>query len=78
MLISGGLATAHLINDTVPVEIVWGSETALLYPDGRRLSCYSNNDVLRALARAAPAYKLYGETAIERTQIDRSISYQLL
>ncbi|KNC28249.1 Bifunctional glutamate/proline--tRNA ligase [Lucilia cuprina] len=72
-----GLATAHLINDTVPVEIVWGSETSLLYPDGRRMSCYSNNDVLRALARAAPAYKLYGETAIERTQIDHWLSFSL-
>ncbi|XP_005182957.1 bifunctional glutamate/proline--tRNA ligase [Musca domestica] len=72
-----GLATAHLINDTVPVEIVWGNETALLYPDGRRLVCYSNNDVLRALARAAPAYKLYGETAIERTQIDHWLSFSL-
>lgn len=77
MFFAGGLATAHLINDTVPVEIVWGNETSLLYPDGRRMSCYSNNDVLRALARAAPAYKLYGETAIERTQIDHWLSFSL-
>lgn len=73
----GGLATAHLISDTVAVDIVWGNETSLLYPDGRHLVCYSNNDVLRALARAAPAYKLYGETAIERTQIDHWLSFSL-
>ncbi|XP_037952886.1 bifunctional glutamate/proline--tRNA ligase-like isoform X2 [Teleopsis dalmanni] len=73
----GGLATAHLINDAVPVEIVWGNETSLELPGNRRLVCHSNNDVLRALARAAPDYKLYGETAIERTQIDHWLSFSL-
>lgn len=72
-----GLATAHLINETTPVEITWGNETALLFPDNRRLVCHSNNDVLRGLARAAPQYKLYGETAIERTQIDHWLSFSL-
>ncbi|XP_055848548.1 bifunctional glutamate/proline--tRNA ligase [Episyrphus balteatus] len=72
-----GLATAHLINETTPVEITWGNETALLFPDNRRLVCHSNNDVLRALAREAPQYKLYGETAIERTQIDHWLSFSL-
>ncbi|EDW14211.1 bifunctional glutamate/proline--tRNA ligase [Drosophila mojavensis] len=72
-----GLATAHLINASVPVEIVWGKETSLQFPDNRVLVCHSNNDVLRALARAAPDYKLYGETAIERTQIDHWLSFSL-
>lgn len=72
-----GLATAHLIHGTNPVDIVWGNETSLLFPDGRRLVCHSNNDVLRALARAAPTYSLYGETAIERTQIDHWLSFSL-
>lgn len=73
-----GLATAHLINGTVPVEIVWSKEeTSLQFPDNRLLVCHSNNDVLRALARAAPDYKLYGETAIERTQIDHWLSFSL-
>ncbi|KAH8264319.1 hypothetical protein KR038_006393 [Drosophila bunnanda] len=73
-----GLATAHLINGTVPVEIVWSKEeTSLQFPDGRLLVCHSNNDVLRALARSAPDYKLYGETAIERTQIDHWLSFSL-
>ncbi|KAL7727828.1 hypothetical protein ACLKA6_019764 [Drosophila palustris] len=72
-----GLATAHLINSTVPVEIVWGKETSLQFPDNRLLVCHSNNDVLRALARAAPDHKLYGETAIERTQIDHWLSFSL-
>ncbi|KAH8337466.1 hypothetical protein KR059_010928 [Drosophila kikkawai] len=73
-----GLATALLINGTVPVEIVWSKEeTSLQFPDGRLLVCHSNNDVLRALARSAPDYKLYGETAIERTQIDHWLSFSL-
>ncbi|XP_030371393.1 bifunctional glutamate/proline--tRNA ligase [Scaptodrosophila lebanonensis] len=73
-----GLATAHLINATVPVEIIWSKEeTSLQFPDNRVLVCHSNNDVLRALARAAPFYKLYGETAIERTQIDHWLSFSL-
>ncbi|XP_054737375.1 bifunctional glutamate/proline--tRNA ligase [Anastrepha obliqua] len=72
-----GLATAHLINETIAVEIVWGNETVLEYPENRRLLCHSNNDLLRALARAAPDYKLYGETAIERTQVDHWLSFSL-
>ncbi|KAL9891652.1 glutamyl-prolyl-tRNA synthetase [Glossina fuscipes fuscipes] len=72
-----GLAIAHLINDSIAVDIVWGNTTSLLYPDGRRFICHSNNDVLRALARAAPVSKLYGETAIERTQIDHWLSFSL-
>ncbi|XP_034131369.1 bifunctional glutamate/proline--tRNA ligase isoform X2 [Drosophila guanche] len=73
-----GLATAHLINGTVPVEIVWSKEeTSVQFPDNRLLVCHSNNDVLRALARSAPDYKLYGETAIERTQIDHWLSFSL-
>lgn len=60
------------------MEIVWSKEeTSLQFPDNRLLVCHSNNDVLRALARAAPDYKLYGETAIERTQIDHWLSFSL-
>lgn len=66
-----------MISESVAVDIVWGNETSLLYPDGRSLVCYSNNDVLRALARAAPEYNLYGQTAIERTQIDHWLSFSL-
>lgn len=59
------------------MEIIWGKETSLQFPDNRLLVCHSNNDVLRALARAAPDHKLYGETAIERTQIDHWLSFSL-
>lgn len=71
------MATAHLIKETHPVEIFWGKETSLEFPDGKKLLCYSNNDILRALARFAPKYQLYGETATERTQIDHWLSFSL-
>lgn len=44
---------------------------------GTKLQCHSNNDVLRALAREAPKYELYGQTPIERTQIDHWLSFSL-
>ena len=66
-----------LINETQPVEVIWGAETSLIFPDNSKLVCYSNNDVLRALARSAPNYKLYGETAIEQTEIDHWLSFSL-
>ncbi|XP_018784652.1 PREDICTED: bifunctional glutamate/proline--tRNA ligase [Bactrocera latifrons] len=72
-----GLATAHLISETIKVEVAWGNETTLQFPNKRQLLCHSNNDVLRALARVAPEYKLYGENAIERSQIDHWLSFSL-
>ncbi|CAD7083959.1 unnamed protein product [Hermetia illucens] len=72
-----GLATALLINETHPVEVTWAEETALLLSNGTKLQCHSNNDVLRALAREAPKYELYGQTPIERTQIDHWLSFSL-
>ncbi|XP_055373827.1 bifunctional glutamate/proline--tRNA ligase [Condylostylus longicornis] len=72
-----GLATAHLIKETVPIDIIWGQETSLTFPDKTKFICYSNNDVLRALARFAPNYCLYGESAVERTEIDHWLSFSL-
>lgn len=71
------MATAHLIKETHPVDIIWGNESSLEFPDGKKLVCYSNNDILRALSRTAPQYNLYGETAIQRTQIDHWLSFSL-
>lgn len=71
------MATVHLISEFIDIEVVWGNETSLQFADKRRLLCHSNNDVLRALARVAPEYKLYGENAIERTQIDHWLSFSL-
>lgn len=74
----GGLAVAELIKDTVKVEVTWADETAVIYPNGDKLSCFSNNDVLRALARSAPKYELYGQPdPIIHTMVDQWLTFSL-
>uniref|UniRef100_A0A3F2YU35 Bifunctional glutamate/proline--tRNA ligase n=1 Tax=Anopheles christyi TaxID=43041 RepID=A0A3F2YU35_9DIPT len=72
----GGLIAAELLRSAYPIEVRWGNETSISYST-RTLSCITNNDVLRALARVAPRLRLYGETPIERTQIDHWLTYTL-
>ncbi|XP_058116376.1 bifunctional glutamate/proline--tRNA ligase [Anopheles ziemanni] len=72
----GGLIAAELLRESNPIEVRWGDENAISYST-RTLACITNNDVLRALSRAAPAFRLYGETPIERTQIDHWLTYTL-
>uniref|UniRef100_A0A1Q3F221 Bifunctional glutamate/proline--tRNA ligase n=1 Tax=Culex tarsalis TaxID=7177 RepID=A0A1Q3F221_CULTA len=72
----GGLIVAEVIKATNPIEISWGQETSITFSN-RTLICVTNNDVLRALARDAPKYQLYGKTPIERTQIDHWLTYTL-
>lgn len=66
----------ELIKETSPVNIEWGTETAITLPDDTKLT-FSNNDVLRALARDAPKYELYGSTPIEQTQVDHWLTFSL-
>lgn len=78
MLNPGGLAVAELIKESLPVDVSWAEETALVFPNGARLSCFSNNDVLRALARAAPKYELYGQPdPIIHTMVDQWLTFSL-
>uniref|UniRef100_A0A182IPC6 Bifunctional glutamate/proline--tRNA ligase n=1 Tax=Anopheles atroparvus TaxID=41427 RepID=A0A182IPC6_ANOAO len=72
----GGLIAAELLRESNPVEVRWGNENSISYST-RSLSSITNNDVLRALAREAPTFRLYGETPIERTQIDHWLTYTL-
>uniref|UniRef100_A0A904A5I6 Bifunctional glutamate/proline--tRNA ligase n=1 Tax=Anopheles quadriannulatus TaxID=34691 RepID=A0A904A5I6_ANOQN len=72
----GGLIAAELLRPAYPIEVRWGNETSISYAT-RTLACITNNDVLRALARVAPGLRLYGETPIERTQIDHWLTYTL-
>uniref|UniRef100_A0A182M1F8 Bifunctional glutamate/proline--tRNA ligase n=1 Tax=Anopheles culicifacies TaxID=139723 RepID=A0A182M1F8_9DIPT len=72
----GGLIAAELLRPAYPVEVRWGDETSISYST-RTLACITNNDVLRALARVAPSFRLYGATPIERTQIDHWLTYTL-
>uniref|UniRef100_A0A182P6L4 Bifunctional glutamate/proline--tRNA ligase n=1 Tax=Anopheles epiroticus TaxID=199890 RepID=A0A182P6L4_9DIPT len=72
----GGLIAAELLRPAYPIEVRWGNETSIAYST-RTLACITNNDVLRALARVVPGFRLYGETPIERTQIDHWLTYTL-
>lgn len=74
----GGLAIVELIKATNKVEIEWGKEAIITFANGSSLTCVSNNDILRALARIAPSLELYGKTPIERTQIDHWLTYSLI
>lgn len=69
----------ELIKDVVAVEVSWAEETTLVYPNGETLNCFSNNDVLRALARVAPKHKLYGqsEDPIIQTMVDQWLTFSL-
>uniref|UniRef100_A0A182Q3N8 Bifunctional glutamate/proline--tRNA ligase n=1 Tax=Anopheles farauti TaxID=69004 RepID=A0A182Q3N8_9DIPT len=72
----GGLIAAELLRPVYRIEVRWGNETSVSYST-RTLASITNNDVLRVLARAAPSFRLYGETPIERTQIDHWLTYTL-
>ncbi|XP_053667644.1 bifunctional glutamate/proline--tRNA ligase [Anopheles marshallii] len=72
----GGLIATELLRPAYPIEVRWGNETSISYST-RTLACITNNDVLRALARVAPSFRLYGATPIERTQIDHWLTYTL-
>lgn len=73
----GGLLVAELIKDSVPTENTWGSETTIVFRNNTKLVCNSNNDILRALAREAPKYDLYGKSPVERTQVDHWLTFSL-
>uniref|UniRef100_A0A336L852 Bifunctional glutamate/proline--tRNA ligase n=1 Tax=Culicoides sonorensis TaxID=179676 RepID=A0A336L852_CULSO len=74
----GGLAVIELLKPSRKIEVEWGKETVINFSNGSSLSCVTNNDVLRALARDAPNLKLYGKTPAERTQIDHWLTYSLI
>lgn len=67
-----------MIKDSVPTENTWSTETSIEFRNNTKLVCNSNNDILRALAREAPKYELYGNnTPVERTQVDHWLTFSL-
>lgn len=69
---------AELIKDSIPVEVTWGEETAIINANNEKFVCFSNNDVLRALAREAPKYELYGQDdPIIHTMVDQWLTFSL-
>lgn len=74
----GGLAAAELIKETNPVNVEWGNDvTTVITECNHKIVCQTNNDVLRALARDAPKYQLYGKSPVEKTQIDHWLTFAL-
>lgn len=73
----GGLIVAELIKSTDPVTVEWNNKETSIIFGANTLTCVTNNDVLRALARHAPSYQLYGKTPAERTQIDHWLTFCL-
>lgn len=73
----GGLIAAELIKDSVSTENTWGDETSIVFRNNTKLVCNSNNDILRALAREAPKHDLYGQTPVDRTQVDHWLTFSL-
>uniref|UniRef100_W4VRQ8 Bifunctional glutamate/proline--tRNA ligase n=1 Tax=Corethrella appendiculata TaxID=1370023 RepID=W4VRQ8_9DIPT len=73
----GGLAASELIKSTNPITIEWSNNESLITFSTHSLTNVSNNDILRALARDAPKYQLYGKSPIERTQIDHWLTFSL-
>jgi bifunctional glutamyl/prolyl-tRNA synthetase len=59
------------------VAVEWSAKESSIKYGNNTLSCVTNNDLLRALAREASSYQLYGKTPIERTQIDHWLTYCL-
>lgn len=66
-----------MIKETDKVAVEWGNKETALKFGSNTLTCVTNNDVLRALARHAPKYNFYGKTPIERTQVDHWLLYSL-
>ncbi|XP_037046618.1 bifunctional glutamate/proline--tRNA ligase [Bradysia coprophila] len=73
----GGLIVAELIKDTVPTENTWSTETSIVFRNNTKLVCNTTNDILRALAREALKYELYGKSPAERTQVDHWLTFSL-
>jgi bifunctional glutamyl/prolyl-tRNA synthetase len=75
--ILGALVVVELIKSTDSVSVEWNSKETSIKFANNTLSCVTNNDLLRALAREASSYQLHGKTPIERTQIDHWLTYCL-
>lgn len=71
------MAVVELIKQSIPLDVEWGNDCLITFHNNTTLKCNSNNDILRALARDAPKYGLYGKSPIERTQVDHWLSLSL-
>ncbi|RZC42964.1 tRNA-synt 1c domain containing protein, partial [Asbolus verrucosus] len=74
----GGVIAAEYVKTlkNAPVEIQWGDETVI---DNctKKITCETNNDLLRAVARLLAETELYGSTPIEKTEVDHWLTFSL-
>lgn len=71
------MVLVELIKSNVAVDVEWNEKETSIQYSTNTLTCVTNNDLLRALAREAVSLQLYGKTPIERTQIDHWLTYCL-
>lgn len=72
------MAAVELVKETSPVTIEWAQANVLTFTsNGKKLECNSDNEILRAVARSAPKYQLYGTQPIELSQIDHWLTFSL-
>lgn len=54
----------------------WG-ETSIVSNGKQSISCDTNNDVLRAIARLFDEEKLYGRSALEKSEVDSWLTFSI-
>jgi bifunctional glutamyl/prolyl-tRNA synthetase len=74
----GGVLAAEYVKSlkNLALEIHWGDENVI---DNctKKIKCETNNDLLRAVARLLAENELYGNTPIEKTEVDHWLTYSL-
>lgn len=59
------------------LEIEWGEETFIENESHKKFPCATNNDVLRVIARSLAEKELYGETPLEKTEVDHWLTLSI-
>jgi bifunctional glutamyl/prolyl-tRNA synthetase len=74
----GGVLAAEYVKSlkNLALEIHWGDEN-LIDNCTKKIKCETNNDLLRAVARLLAENELYGNTPIEKTEVDHWLTYSL-
>ncbi|CAB3368587.1 Hypothetical predicted protein [Cloeon dipterum] len=69
----GGILTAALVKSSHQVIVEYSGETSLQLPDGFVLD--TSSTISRYLARITPGCNLYGNSAIERSEVDHWLTF---
>ncbi|XP_068086803.1 bifunctional glutamate/proline--tRNA ligase [Anabrus simplex] len=69
----GGLLTLKMLETTQSVDVVWGAATSLELQDN--ITLQSSVNISRYFARVAPSANLYGETLIDKAEVDHWLTF---